>query len=75
MKYLAISIGPIIKTFSMARKPREFWAASYLFSYLMQCILKVFDNEEKVELLSPYYKKDVSLRLGWDYSLIGHFIK
>ena len=63
-KYLAISIGPIIKTFSMARKPREFWAASYLFSYLMQCILKVFDNEEKVELLSPYYKKGCELKIG-----------
>lgn len=64
MKYLAISIGPIIKTFSMARKPREFWAASYLFSYLMQCILEVFDNEEKVELLSPYYKKGCELKIG-----------
>lgn len=63
-KYLAISIGPIIKTFSMARKPREFWAASYLFSYLMQCILEVFDNEEKVELLSPYYKKGCEPKIG-----------
>lgn len=63
-KYLAISIGPIIKTFSMARKPREFWAASYLFSYLMQCILEVFDNEEKVELISPYYKKGCVPKIG-----------
>lgn len=63
-KYLAISIGPIIKTFSMARKPREFWAASYLFSYLMQSILEVFDNEKKTELLSPYYKKGDEPKIG-----------
>lgn len=57
MKYLAINLGPIIKTFSMARKPKEFWAASYMFSYLMECILKQFQSEEKnLELISPYYK-------------------
>ncbi|MDR2511860.1 MAG: hypothetical protein LBC89_05325, partial [Bacteroidales bacterium] len=33
--YTAISIGPIYKTLTMARKPLEIWAASYLFSYLM----------------------------------------
>lgn len=38
MKYSAINIGPIISTFGMARKPRELWAASYLFSHLMKCI-------------------------------------
>lgn len=37
-KYTAINIGPIISTFAMARKPRELWAASYLFSHLMKCI-------------------------------------
>lgn len=59
MKYAAINLGPIIKTFSMARKPREFWAASYLFSYLMQCILKTLDKEkDKLELLSPFYTPD-----------------
>ena len=57
MKYLAINIGPIVKTFSIARKPKEFWAASYMFSYLMQCILESFDKERnKVELISPHYE-------------------
>lgn len=57
MKYLAINIGPIVKTFSMARKPKEFWAASFMFSYLMQCILERFDREkDKVELISPHYE-------------------
>lgn len=39
MKYTAINIGPIISTLSMARKPRELWAASYMFSFFMECIL------------------------------------
>lgn len=56
MKYLAISIGPIIKTFSMARKSKEYWTASYMFSYLMQCILNVLTEETKLKLVSPFYK-------------------
>lgn len=59
MKYLAINIGPIGQTLSMSRKPREFWAASYLFSYLMQNILKTIDEKAKsLSLISPYYDKD-----------------
>lgn len=50
MKYTAINIGPIIKTLGMARKPRELWAASYLFSYLMKCIVDQIPEEK---LLSP----------------------
>lgn len=55
-KYLAISIGPIIKTFSMARKSKEYWTASYMFSYLMECILNVLTKETKLKLVSPFYK-------------------
>lgn len=51
MKYTAINIGPIIKTLGMARKPRELWAASYLFSYLMKCIIKALPN--KYDIISP----------------------
>ena len=38
MKYTGITIGPIVATLSMARRPRELWSASYLFSLLMDCI-------------------------------------
>lgn len=59
MKYLAINLGPIIKTFSMARKPKEFWAASYMFSYLMECILAHLQEEkDSLELISPAYEKE-----------------
>ena len=50
MKYTAINIGPIIKTLGMARKPRELWAASFLFSYLMKCIIKVLPQND---IISP----------------------
>ena len=52
MKYSAINIGPIIATLGMARKPRELWAASFLFSHLMKCI---YAEAEKVNavIISP----------------------
>lgn len=50
MKYSAINIGPIIKTLGMARKPRELWAASYMFSYLMKCIIESLPKEK---IISP----------------------
>lgn len=50
MKYTAINIGPILKTFGLARKPREMWAASYLFSYLMK---EIIDRLPKNDIISP----------------------
>lgn len=52
MKYTAINIGPILQTFSMVRKPKELWAASYMFSYLMKCIIDTLDKN-KFEIISP----------------------
>lgn len=51
MKYTAINIGPILKTFRLARKPREMWSASYLFSYLMKKIIEHLPN--KNDIISP----------------------
>ena len=51
MKYTAINIGPIVKTLGMARKPRELWAASYLFSFLMKRIVMLIQN--KGVIISP----------------------
>lgn len=64
MKYTAINIGPIISTLSMARKPRELWAASYMFSYLMKCIV---DNvsKEHIDIVSPAkLTKDADRTIG-----------
>lgn len=51
MKYSAINIGPIVKTLGLARKPRELWAASFLFSDLMNYIIKEMPGY--LEVLSP----------------------
>ena len=53
-KYTAINIGPIVGTISMARKPREMWAASYMFSYLMECIINEIGKlGKKITIVSP----------------------
>jgi len=49
--YLAITIGPIYKTMSQARKTRELWSASFSFSILMECLIDEFNKYGK--LLSP----------------------
>ena len=56
-KFSAINIGPIIATLGMARKPRELWAASFLFSHLMKCI---YGEAEKTgaTIISPAKPKD-----------------
>ena len=47
-KYTGISIGPIVKTLSIARKPRELWSASYMFSHLMSCIISALPKSAVV---------------------------
>jgi CRISPR-associated protein Cmr2 len=49
--YLALSIGPIYSTIQQARKTRELWASSFLFSKLMEFLIEQLKN--KVEILSP----------------------
>lgn len=40
MKCIGLTIGPIIKTLGMARKTREIWSASYLFSFMMRTLME-----------------------------------
>ena len=46
--YTAINIGPIGKTIGMARKPRELWAASYIFSFLMKRIIEALPDKNAI---------------------------
>lgn len=57
MQYTGITIGPIVSTIQMARRPRELWAASYLFSHLMKCIMKSIPQRE--DIISPFYNEDM----------------
>lgn len=63
MKYSAINIGPIFSTLGMARRPRELWAASFLFSHLMKCI---YAEAEKagVVIISPAKPKTDKNKVG-----------
>lgn len=51
LHYLAITIGPIYDTLRQARKTRELWGISYLFSVLMREIIKGLPEQWK--LLAP----------------------
>lgn len=63
MRYSAINIGPIISTLGMARKPRELWAASFLFSHLMKCIYAEAEKE-RAEIISPAKPKEDKNKVG-----------
>lgn len=62
MKYTAINIGPIAATLSMAKRPRELWSASYLFSHLMSCIIEALPN--KLAIISPSTEIDLKVGVG-----------
>lgn len=66
IKYTAINIGPIIGTISLAKRPRELWTASYLFSFLMECIIdEIVKTDAKI--ISPALLtsvKDVKKTVG-----------
>ena len=51
MTYTGFNIGPIMATLDMARRPRELWSASYIFSFLMECILDSIP--ENCRIISP----------------------
>jgi CRISPR-associated protein Cmr2 len=52
-QYLAFTLGPIYHTLSQARKTRELWAASYVFSMLMGKLLSALALKGPGEVLSP----------------------
>ena len=55
MKYIALTIGPIYKTLSNAKKPKELFASSFVFSYIMREIIKEF-RERK--FITPYIEDE-----------------
>jgi len=53
MKYIALTIGPIYKTLKNAKKPKELFASSYIFSYIMR---EIIHNFQEREFVIPYIK-------------------
>ncbi|QCI28747.1 type III-B CRISPR-associated protein Cas10/Cmr2 [Caminibacter pacificus] len=56
MRYAGITIGPIYKTLLKARKTKELWAASYIFSFIMREIAKRFKDKK---FILPYVADEV----------------
>jgi CRISPR-associated protein Cmr2 len=55
MKYIALTIGPIYKTLKDAKKPKELFSSSYIFSYIMKKIIKQFKDRK---FITPYVGED-----------------
>jgi len=56
--YSGLSIGPIYETISNAKKTREIWLSSYIFSYLMKEIIKeLLNNINEDDFITPYINK------------------
>lgn len=50
-KYIGLTIGPIYKTLKNAKKTRELWGGSYIFSYIMKLVIKRFKDRK---FIIPY---------------------
>jgi len=53
MNYIALTIGPIYKTLANAKKPKELFTSSYLFSYIMR---EIIDDFKERKFITPYIK-------------------
>jgi CRISPR-associated protein Cmr2 len=54
MKYYAITLGPLTATIKSAKKTREVWAASYLFSWMMKNILEKIKPDNTLSIILPF---------------------
>jgi len=66
MNYIALTIGPIYKTLQNAKKPKELFTASYLFSYIMK---KIIEQLKQREFVIPYIKDEEIFREDSDVGL------
>ncbi len=54
MKYIALTIGPIVDTLSLGRKTSEVWMASYLFSSFMKKVIRKIKERSDAEFIIPF---------------------
>ena len=66
MKYIALTIGPIYKTIKNAKKTRELWGGSYIFSYIMKQIISKFKDRSFV---TPYTQDEAIFKSGNEVGL------
>ena len=54
-KYTGLSIGPIFATLMKAKKTREIWLSSYIFSFIMKEIIKKLKEKISIDdFITPY---------------------
>ena len=59
-KYIGITIGPILTTLIKAKKSREIWGASYIFSFIMKKIIKEFKRQGRIFIVPHFDEKLLS---------------
>jgi CRISPR-associated protein Cmr2 len=58
-KYTGLSIGPIFATLMKAKKTREIWLSSYIFSFIMKEIIKKLKENISVDdFVTPYVENN-----------------
>ncbi len=62
--YMAITLGPIYKTFENVRKTREIWAASYIFSFISKRLIEYIRTIDKTLIIVPSYDPDSLKGIG-----------
>jgi CRISPR-associated protein Cmr2 len=55
-RYIALTIGPIYKTLNSAKKTRDLWGGSYLFSFVMKQIISKFKDRA---FIVPFVGDDI----------------
>ena len=63
--YIALTIGPIYKTFQNVRRTRELWAASFFFSFIMKNINEELRRQgiKNNDFILPFLKEGQSAEL------------
>ncbi|CAA6807753.1 MAG: CRISPR-associated RAMP Cmr2 [uncultured Sulfurovum sp.] len=59
MKYIALTIGPIVDTLSLGRKTSEVWMASYLFSSFMKNSIRKIRERSDAQFIIPFVDDEV----------------
>jgi len=54
MRYIALTLGPIIDTLALGRKTSEIWMASYFFSSFMKKVILKIKEKGNATFLVPY---------------------
>lgn len=68
--YIAITIGPILRTMNLTTSPAALWASSYLFSFIARRLIAGINeayekNGFMVQYITPYEKKDDRKEFGY----------